>query len=70
MTRIGKGMATNGNRLRVEFELKNFNVRLGKIKVVVHSNKMACPQMEKSNFLHMNLRLMSYLGKGELNYKT
>jgi len=56
-------MTTNGNRLIVEFELKNFKVRLGKIGVVVHANKMACPRMEKSNFLYMNSRLMSHLGK-------
>jgi hypothetical protein len=56
-------MTTNGNRLIVEFELKNFKVRLGKIGVVVHANKMARPRMEKSNFLYMNSRLMSHLGK-------
>jgi hypothetical protein len=60
-------MTTNGNRLMVEFESKNFKVRLGKIGVVVHANKMARPRMKKSNFLCMNSQLMSHLGKGELD---
>jgi hypothetical protein len=42
----------------------NFKVWLGKIKMVVHANKMARPWMEKSNFLRMNSRIISQFGKG------
>jgi hypothetical protein len=40
------------------------------IEVVVHVNKMAYRWMEQSNFLCMNLRIMSHLGEGDLNIKT
>ncbi len=63
-------MTTNGNKLTIQFESKNFKVRLGKIGVVVHANKMARPWMEKSNFIRMNSRLLSHLGEGELDYKA
>jgi hypothetical protein len=36
-------MATNGNGLGIELNLKNFKAQLGEIKVVVHANKMARP---------------------------
>jgi hypothetical protein len=66
-TNIGKGMATNKNWLRVELNSKNFKARLGKIKVVVCANKVACPRVEKLDFLHMNSWIMSHLGKGDLD---
>jgi hypothetical protein len=40
---IGKGVATNGNGLGIELNLKNFKVWLGEVKVVVRANKMAHP---------------------------
>ncbi len=40
---ISKGVATNGNGLGIELNLKNFKVRLGEVKVVVRANKMAHP---------------------------
>ncbi len=36
-------VATNGNGLGIELISKNSKARLGKIKVVVHVNKMAHP---------------------------
>jgi hypothetical protein len=39
----GKGVATNRNGLRVEFNSKNFKTRSNEIKMVVCVNKMACP---------------------------
>jgi hypothetical protein len=36
-------VATNGNGLGIELNLKNFKVRLGEVKVVVRANKMAHP---------------------------
>ncbi len=42
-TKLGKGMATNGNGLGVKLNSKKFKARLGKIKVVVHANKVAHP---------------------------
>jgi len=38
-----KEVTTNGNGLGIELILKNFKVRLSKIKMVVHANKMARP---------------------------
>ncbi len=60
----GKEVVTNGNRLGVGFKLKNYKCWLSKIGVVVHRNKMAHPQVEKSNFLCMNLQIVSCLNKG------
>jgi len=42
-TKLGKGVATNGNGLGVKFDSKKFKARLGKIEVVVHVNKVAHP---------------------------
>jgi hypothetical protein len=67
---IGKGVATNGNGLGIELGLKNFKARLGEVKVMVRANKMACPKVEKSNFMCMNSRIISYLGIGDLDCKA
>ncbi len=56
-------MATNGNGLGIELKLKNFKVRLSKIKV--HVNKITHPWVEKLDFLRMYLRIMSCLSKWE-----
>ncbi len=38
----GEGIITNRNELGVELELKIFKVQLGKVRVMVCVNKMAC----------------------------
>jgi hypothetical protein len=60
----GKEVATNGNGLEVGLKLKNYKFRLGKIGVVVCTNKMEHPRMEKSDFLCMNFQIVSRLNKG------
>jgi len=42
-TKKNKEVATNRNGLGVELESKNSKARLGKIRVLVHANKMARP---------------------------
>jgi hypothetical protein len=37
---------------------------------MVRVNKVACPLVEKSNFLHMNSQIMSFVGKKDLDYKA
>jgi hypothetical protein len=69
VARKGKGVATNESGLGVELGLKNSKFQVDEIKVVVHVNKMACPCVEKLNFMCMNSRIMSCLGKGDLDCK-
>ncbi len=69
-SKLGKGVATNKNGLGVELNTKNFKAWSCKIGVVVLANKVAHPWVEKSDFLHMNSRLMSRLGKGDLELKV
>ncbi len=67
---IGKGVAINGNELGVKLKSKKSKAQSCKIGVVMHANKMACPLVEKLDFLHMNLRLMTHLGRGDLDHRA
>jgi hypothetical protein len=64
MVKIGKKVTTNENGLGIELELKNSKAQSCDIEVVVCVNKMSHPLMEKSDFLRMNLRIMSISVKG------
>jgi hypothetical protein len=43
-----------GNGLGVELDSKNSKPQSREIKVIVCANKVACPLMEKSNFVRRN----------------